>query len=165
VSRLFGSLVPVVCPEGAVRLGLVDWLVHHTELSIGSFPRVVRRALVAGLTTYDLSAAAWPRARGRSAGRLDPERAEAWYRLWWESRLLPRRELARAAKQLLCLAYYEAPSVQAEIGYAPQAWIDKVARRRLEVHRPAIERHQESLIAPDPLPSSLTAPRAAREAS
>jgi hypothetical protein len=63
------------------------------------------------------------------------------------------------------MAYYEAPEVQAEMGYTPQAWIDKVARRRLELYRDDIDRHQESLVAPDPLPSSLAARRAAtREA-
>lgn len=162
--RVLASLVPVVCPEGAVRLGLVDWLVAQAELSAGSFPAVVRRALVTGLATYDVSAAAWPRARGRAASRLDPERAEAWFRLWWRSRLAPQRELAKAVKSILCMAYYEAPAVQAELGYAPQAWIDTVKRRRLEVHREAIQQHNDSLLAPDPLPSSLAARRAAREA-
>ncbi len=162
VRRLLVSLAPVVCPEGATRLGLVDWLVDHTELTVGSFPPLVRRALVAGLTAYDLSAAAWPGARGRTAGKLDPEQAEAWFAAWWQSALLPRRQLTRAVKQLFGMAYYEAPAVQAELGYAPQAWIDTVARRRLAVHREAIDRHDASLIAPDPLPGP--AARRAREA-
>lgn len=163
VRRLLASLAPIVCPEGATRLGLVDWLVDHTELTIGSFPPLVRRALVAGLTAYDLSAAAWPRARGRTAGALDPESAGAWFASWWDSRLLPRRELTRAVKQLFGMAYYEAPAVQAELGYAPQAWIDGVAHRRLAVHREAIDRHNASLLAPDPLPASSAG--RAREAS
>lgn len=165
VRRVLTSLVPVICPEGATRLGLVDWVVDHAELGIGSFPRVVRHALVAGLTAYDQAARVWPRARGRSASQLDPEPAEAWYRLWWKSRLGPQRELSRALKSILCMAYYDAPEVQAEMGYAPQAWIDKVARRRLEVWSDAIARHEESLLAPDPLPGSLAArPAGAREA-
>lgn len=160
--RLLASLVPVVCPEGAVRLGLVDDLVAHAELTADSFPAVVRRALIVGLTTYDLSAAAWPRARGRTASRLDSEAAEAWFRLWWRSRLAPQRELTRAVKSILCMAYYEAPAVQAEMDYTPQAWIDAVARRRLDLYSDAIERHRQSLLAPDPLPGSLAARRAAR---
>ena len=163
--RVLVSLVPVVCPEGAVRLGISEWLVEHAEQSAASFPAVFRRALGAGLATYDLAAAAWPPARGRTASRLDPERAAAWYQLWWRSRVAPQRELAKAVKSILSLAYYEAPAVQAEMGYTPQAWIDKVKRRRLEVHADAIERHDQSLLAPDPLPSSLAARRAAaREA-
>lgn len=156
--RVLAQLVPVVCPSGATRLGLTDALVDHAELSIGSFPSLLRGALVAGLTTYDLSAAAWPRARGRSAGRLDPEAGAAWFALWWDSRLAPQRELARAVKSLLCLAYYEAAAVQEEMGYAPQAWIDVVARRRLEVYGDAIARHQEALLARDPLPCSRLVP-------
>jgi hypothetical protein len=162
---VIASLVPVVCPEGAMRLGLTDWLVDQAELSMRSFPPTIRRALGAGLATYDVSAAAWPRARGRRAGRLDPERAAAWFRLWWRSRLAPQREFAKALKSILCMAYYEAPAVQAEMGYAPQAWIDTVKRRRLAVHRDDIDRHEASLVTPDPLPSSLAARRAgAREA-
>jgi hypothetical protein len=161
---VLASLVPVVCPQGAARLGLTDWLVDHAELSAGSFPAAVRQALIVGLTTYDLSAAAWPRARGRTASRLRGDAAAAWFRLWWRSRLPPQRELSRAVKSILALAYYEAPAVQAEMGYTPQAWIDQVKRRRLEVHGEAIERHDRSLLAPDPLPSSLAARRAAREA-
>lgn len=163
VRRLLASLAPVVCPEGASRLGLIDWLVDHTELTVGSFPRLVRRALIVGLTTYDLSALAWPGARGRMAGKLDPEAAAAWFASWWQSKLLPRRELTRAVKQLFALAYYEAPAVQAELGYAAQAWIDAARRRRLAVHREAIDRHDASLLAPDPLPGP--APGRAREAS
>jgi hypothetical protein len=40
-----------------------------------------------------------------------------------------------------------------------------VKARRLTVHAEAAERHAASLIEPDPLPSSLAARRAAREAS
>lgn len=163
--RVLTSLVPVVCPEGAVRLGLTGWLVDQAELSMASFPPAIRRALGAGLATYDVAAAAWPRARGRRAGALDRERAAAWFRLWWRSKLPPQRELARAVKSILCMAYFEAPAVQAEMGYTPQAWIDTVKRRRLAVYRDDIDRHQASLLAPDPLPSSLAARRAgAREA-
>lgn len=161
VRRVVASLVPVVCPEGAVRLGLGEWLVDHSELSVGAFPAAFRRALAAGLVTYDLSAAAWPPARGRFAHRLDPDRAAAWFHLWWRSRLAPQRELVKAVKSILCMAYYEAPAVQAEIGYTAQAWIDNVKQRRLAVYSDEIRRHDESLLAPDPLPSSLAARRAA----
>jgi hypothetical protein len=161
VRRVIASLVPVVCPEGAVRLGLTDWLVDHSELSVGSFPLAFRRALAAGLTTYDLTAAAWRPARGRFASRLDPDRAAAWFHLWWRSRLPPQRELVKAVKSILCMAYYEAPAVQAELGYTAQAWVDRVKQRRLAVYSEEIAHHEESLLAPDPLPSSLAARRAA----
>ena len=160
VRRLIASLVPVVCPEGALRMDLTAALVDHVELSLRSFPSVVRRALLLGMRTYDLSAAAWPRARGRTASRLDPERAGVWFALWWRSPLLPQRELAVTLKRLLALAYYEMPQVQDQLDYRPQAWIDTVARRRLEVYQDDIEQHQASLIAPDPLPRSLSARRA-----
>lgn len=165
VRRLLRSLVPVVCPPEAERLGVVDAVVDHVALSMRAFPRPLRRALVLGLTTYDLSAAAWPRARGRTAGRLPRRRAAAWFALWWHSPLLPQRELVKAVKGLMAIAYYEQAAVQRELGYTPQAWIDRVKTRRLEVHGEAIRKHERSLVEPDPLPSSLAARRAAtREA-
>jgi len=165
VRRLLRSLVPIVCPPEVEQLGVVDAVVDHVALSMRAFPVPLRRALLLGLRTYDLSAAAWPRARGRTAGMLPRHRAAAWYALWWRSPLLPQRELAKAVKALMAIAYYEQPKVQAQLGYAPQAWIDKVKGRRLEVYGDAIRKHERSLIEPDPLPSSLAARRAAtREA-
>jgi hypothetical protein len=165
VRRLLRSLVPIVCPPEVERLGVVDAVVDHVALSMRAFPAPLRKALLLGLTTYDLSAAAWPRARGRTAGKLPRHRAADWYAMWWKSPLLPQRELAKAVKALMAIAYYEQPAVQAELGYAPQAWIDKVKSRRLEVYGDAVRKHERSLIEPDPLPSSLAARRAAtREA-
>jgi hypothetical protein len=163
--RLLRSLVPIVCPPEVERLGVVDAVVDHVALSMRAFPAPLRRALVLGLTTYDLSAAAWPRARGRTASKLPRQKAADWYARWWKSPLLPQRELAKAVKALMAIGTYEQPAVQRELGYAPQAWIDRVKTRRLEVHADAIQKHARSLIEPDPLPSSLAARRAAtREA-
>ena len=165
VRRLLRSLVPIVCPPEVERLGVVDAVVDHVALSMRAFPTPLRKALVLGLTTYDLSAAAWPRARGKTAGKLPRHRAEAWYALWWKSPLAPQRELAKAIKMVMAIAYYEQAAVQAELGYAPQAWIERVKVTRLEVYGDAIRKHDRSLIEPDPLPSSLAARRAAtREA-
>jgi hypothetical protein len=165
IRRLLRSLVPIVCPPEVERLGVVDAVVDHVALSMRAFPAPLRRALLLGLTTYDLSAAGWPRARGKTASKLPRHRAAAWYAFWWRSPLLPQRELAKAVKALMAIAYYEQPAVQTELGYAPQAWIDKVKGRRLEVYGEAIRKHDRALIEPDPLPSSLAARRAAtREA-
>lgn len=165
IRRLLRSLVPIVCPPEVERLGVVDAVVDHVGLSMRAFPAPLRRALLLGLTTYDLSAAAWPRARGKTASKLPRHRAAGWYAFWWRSPLLPQRELAKAIKMVMAIGYYEQPAVQAELGYAPQAWIDQVKGRRLEVYSEAIRKHDRSLIEPDPLPSSLAARRAAtREA-
>lgn len=161
VRRLLRSLVPIVCPPEVERLGVVDAVVDHVALSMRAFPAPLRKALLLGLTTYDLSAAAWPRARGRTASKLPRHRAGDWYAIWWNSPLAPQRELAKAVKALMAIATYEQPKVQAELGYAPQAWIDKVKGRRLEVYGEAIRKHERALIEPDPLPSSLAARRAA----
>src|SRR5690606_34218447 len=70
--------------------------------------------------------------------------------------LPPQRELARAIKAMMAIAYYEMPAVKRELGYLPEEWIERVKTRRLKVYADEIRRHDESLIAPDPLP-----PRAA----
>src|SRR5688572_24177674 len=111
VRRLLRSLVPIVCPPEVERLGVVDAVVDHVALSMRAFPAPLRRALILGLTTYDLAAAAWPPARGRTAGRLPRHEAGAWYAFWWKSPLLPQRELAKAVKALMAIAYYEQPAV------------------------------------------------------
>jgi hypothetical protein len=147
VRRLLRSLVPIICPPEAEGLGVTDAVVHHVELSMRAFPAPLRQALLLGLRTYELGAIAW---RGRPASRLSRERAAAWYRFWWKSPLAPQRELAKAIKALMIIGYYEMPAVQQALGYAPQAWIEQVKVRRLEVYSDAIRRHETSLIEPDP---------------
>lgn len=157
IRRLVRSLVPVVCPPDAARLGVVDDVVEHTELSFRSFGAQIRIGLLAGLTTYELGGLAF----GRPASRLAPDRAARYFATWWSSPLLPTRELAKGIKGIICLAYYEQPAVQAELGYTPQAWIEKVKQRRLEVYGGDIHAAAARLIQPDPLPG-IEPRRAAR---
>jgi hypothetical protein len=148
VRRLLASLVPVVCPLQAQTLGLTDAIVEHVELSMRALPTAVRLALVAGLTTYELGALARHR---RRASRLDAARARDYF-AWWRRGTSIQRELARGVRGLLCLACYEMPAMQEAIGYRPAGWIERVKRRRLEIHGDAIAAHQASLFEPDPLP-------------
>jgi hypothetical protein len=64
---------------------------------------------------------------------------------------------------------YEQPSVRKAIGYTPDEWVDKVGKRRLQVYREEIDRHEASLFEPDPLPlrdgTFAPARRALEEAS
>jgi hypothetical protein len=152
VRRVLAALVPVVCPPEAVTLGLVDDIVAHAAASMGALPRILRAGLIAGALGYDATAIAWPPARGRTSTRLSPELAERWFLTWAHSPLLPQRQLIIGIKQLLCLAHFEMPAIQARLGYTPDAWIEKVQRKRLMTYADEIKRHDESLIAPDPLP-------------
>ena len=150
--KLLESLVPVVCPPDADELGLAPKIVDHVELTLTALPPLYRAGMLAGLTTYDQSARLWPAARGRAAHTLPLALRSRWYLRWLGGLTPVQRELAKAVKQLLVLAHYESPEIQARLGYTPQQWIDKVKRKRLEVYADDIARHAQSVIAPDPLP-------------
>jgi len=151
IRRLLASIAPIACPPEIEPLGLVTPVVDHTELTLRSFPEVVRSALLAGLTSYELTSAMWPGHRGRPASRLDRERATRYYRAWRRSPLRLQRELVKGVKGILCLAYYEMPQVKEQLGYAPEDWIRTATRHRLERHGEAIARHRAALFEREPL--------------
>lgn len=151
--RLLASLVPVICPPEAAPL--TDAIVLHVGLTMGALPLHFRRALVTGLASYDVLALAWGPGGRRRAHRLPPELAERYYESWEHGPTPAHQQLAKGVGQLLKLGCYEQPAMQAALGYTPAAWIDQVRRRRLEVYRADIERHDASLLAPDPLRPGL----------
>jgi hypothetical protein len=147
VRRLLGSLTALLCPP-EVAPDLVEPVVDDVELTMRAMPADVRTALIAGLWTYELGAVArW----GRPASTLSPDRA-ARYLDAWRHGLAVQRELVKAVRSLVCLAYFELPAVKQRMGYLPQRWIEKVTRHRLATYRDDIARHAESLFAPEPLP-------------
>jgi hypothetical protein len=145
--RLLGSLTALLCPPEVVP-DLVELVVDEVELTMQAMPAAVRTALLAGLATYELGAVArW----GRPASTLAPERA-ARYLDAWRHGLAVQRELIKAVRSLVCLAYFELPAVKQRMGYLPARWIEKVTRHRLATYQGDIERHAEGLFAPEPLP-------------
>ena len=150
--KLLESLVPVVCPPDAALLGIEGEIVDHAEKTIAVLPRAFRAGLAAGLLAYDQGARLWPPARGKSAHDLPVHLRSRWYLLWLGGLTPVNRELAKAVKQVLVLGHFEHPAIQERLGYQPQAWIDKVKKRRLDVYSDEIARHDASILAPDPLP-------------
>ena len=152
IRRVLEGLVPVVCPPDADELGLAPAIVDHAELTMGALPALFRAGLLAGLTTYDQLARVWPAARGKAAHDLPLHLRSRWYLRWLGGLTPMQREFAKAVKQILVLGHYEQPEIQERLGYTPQAWIDQVKKRRLEIYRDDIARHDASITAPDPLP-------------
>lgn len=148
-AALLHSLVPVILPPEANDLA--DDVVAHVALTMGALPAGFRRALVTGILGYDALALAWGPGGRRRAHRLPPNLAEQYYLTWEHGPTPAHEQLAKGIGQLLKLACYEHPTMQAALGYTPAAWIERVKRRRLEVYRADIDRHQRSLIEPDPL--------------
>lgn len=148
--RALAGLARVACPPDVDELGLADAIVDHVELSLTALPALFRQGLLAGLATYENGARALH--RGRPASALDGDAALAWFQRWRRSSLLPMREWVKGAKGLLCMAYYEMPAAKQKIGYTPDAWIEKVKRKRLAVWGDEIRKQEQALIEPDPLP-------------
>ncbi|HEX9376785.1 MAG TPA: GMC family oxidoreductase [Actinomycetota bacterium] len=139
VRRVLVRLAPWVCPPEVAELGLVEPVVDHVELSLGSFPAGLRLALVGVV-----------RALGATAlvGRRSP--GEQFVR-WFSARSRLRRTAARGIKALFALAFYEQPGVRERMGYRPDDWIARASARRLQLYSPDIRQHQRDLIRPDPL--------------
>jgi hypothetical protein len=160
VRRAVAAIVPLACPPEVERLGLVDAVVDHFELSLRSLPALFRAGLITGITSYELGARAWPGHRGRAASGLDRARAARYYQAWRHSPLRLQREFVKGLKGLLCMGYYSQPAVHAELGYTPDAWVARVTRRRLELYQGDIRRHEERLYVPEPLPPPVDHPLA-----
>jgi choline dehydrogenase-like flavoprotein len=153
--RLLRSLATLLCPPEAVP-DLLDPLLDDVELSLQAMPAAIRAALRAGLAAYELGAVArW----GRPASRLAPEQAGRYLDAWTHG-LAVQRELIKAVRSLVCLAYFELPAVKERLGYRPERWIARVTRHRLATYGADIARHADSLRAPEPL-ARIEAGRAA----
>ena len=116
-----------------------------------SLPRLARTLLAVGLAVYDVSAMVWPGHLLRPASTLSGERAERWFLRWRNSPLALQRQLAKGAKGLLCLAYYEMPEVQHHLGYRPDLWITKVREQRQADYGAVIQAQADQLTRTDPM--------------
>jgi len=140
------SLVPVICPPEAQPLA--EAIIDHMALTFAASPPLVRRALAAGLATYDLGAL--PRFRKR-ARYLSPEQAERYYQSWDHGITPLHVQFARALNQLMSLSCYEQPELHDRVGYRPAPWIAEVNRKRLQQFPADVRRQEAATLAPDPL--------------
>jgi hypothetical protein len=140
------SLVPVICPPEAHELG--DAIVEHMALTIGALPKLLQRALPAGIATYDLGAL--PRHRKR-ARFLVGDAAERYFASWEHGLTPVQVQLARALNQIMSLSCYEQPEIMERLGYLPGPWIEEVTRKRLTVFRDDVRKQDAQILAPDPL--------------
>jgi hypothetical protein len=147
----------VLCPAEIETLGLVEHVVDYVELQLRAFPAGFRVGMVAGLAMIETAAALRPKSLGTPFSALAPDDARAWFRGFWNSRIGAFRQLARALKALVSLAFYDSAPMRDRLGYHPDAWIAEAARKRLATWGGDIRRHEEAIAAPDPLlsPSSL----------
>jgi hypothetical protein len=145
------KLARVVLTDEVESLGLVDRVIDGVELTMRAIPAPMRAGLIAGLISFEAGALAWPRGRARAFSRLDAELAEAYFRSWWDHPLMAMRQFAKGIKGLIAMSYFELAEIRARMEYHPEAWIAKVAARRLNSYADDIRRHDETVLAPDPL--------------
>jgi hypothetical protein len=150
--RVLLSLVPVICPPDAVPLA--DAIVDHMGLTFGETPALLRKALSAGFTAYDLGSL--PRYR-RRAHKLSGENAERYYDSWLHGITPVHRQFAQMLNQLMSLSCYEQPQMMEAVGYRVGPWIEEVKKKRLAVFADDIRKQDTQLLAPDPLRPSLKA--------
>jgi hypothetical protein len=148
VRGVVESFARVVCPPELGTLCSLDDVVSDFELHVGAMPQHLRAGLVLSFTAFDQGARLWPPARGRSFHELDPALAESYFTVFSHGALGPQRKVAQVMKGLVTLAYYEQSGVKASLAYHPERYIAEVAKRRLELHGPDIERGEAEVLAP-----------------
>ena len=161
VRRVVHHLVGVLCPPDAAELGIVDDVANHMGEMMAALPAIMRQGLVAGILTYDVGALAFRSGFAR-AHQLSMADANRYFDSWLHGPTPLHKQLAKTFMQLLNLAYYEHPKVQAAIGYTPTEWIEKVTKKRLTVFKDVIAKRETEMIAPDPLRPGVSIHSAAR---
>jgi len=99
---------------------------------LGAMPPYLRLGLLAAFVLFDQGARLYPRARGRRFVDLDHTTADSYFQHLAHDSGAGLRNIAQLLKGLVTLCYYELPTVQAELDYAPAPYIAAIARRRLE---------------------------------
>jgi len=143
----------VVCPPGPGGIdapGRMAELYNQLEPFLGAMPRHLQLGVMASFVTFDQAARLWPRALGRRFTALDDARADAYFRAMAHGPLGPQRAICKLMKGLATFNYYEIPAVRAELEYHPDAYIAKVAKRRLESYAEAIRKGEEVVLAAEP---------------
>lgn len=151
LRRTMAPLVSIICPPDVHSLDLVDAVLDHAELSMRAIPAYLRLGLVAGLTSFELGATAFPSSRGRTFSRLPPDLQEAYFRSWWASPVGALRQFAKGVKGIIAMGYWELPIVRERMAFHPDRWIAEVAKRRLRDYADDIRKADELVTAPDPL--------------
>jgi hypothetical protein len=150
---ILARLVCVICPPDAQRLNLVSPIVDHTELSLRALPTLARIGLIIALRIYDWGAFFSRGSFGKRSCSLSATQADTYFGKWWRHRLGFIRELTKGMKSVICMSYCEMPEIKESLGFHSGRWMEDTKQKRLTVHSDIVERHRESLITPDPLPS------------
>jgi hypothetical protein len=151
MRRTFAPLVPIICTDEAVELGLVDQVLEQVELSMRSFPSFLRFGLIVGTLVFEFGAVFLPSSRFRTFSRMTREQQEKYFRRFWHSKIGAFHQLAKGLKASISLGYWSLPKVLDRMAYHPDRWIAEVAARRVRDYSDDIRKHDALVVAPDPL--------------
>ncbi len=151
MRRTFAQLVPIVCTDEAVELGLVDETVEQCELFVQSIPGFLRLMLIVGTWVFEYGAIVLPSSRLRNFSRMTREKQEKYFHRYWHARSQLFRQLAKGIKVPIAQAYWENPVVCERLGYRPKEFIAEVTARRQRDYAEDIVAHDQLVLAPDPL--------------
>jgi len=108
-------------------------LIAEFEALLSALPAGTRTGLTGTLVAFDQGARLFPRSRGRRFTRLPAADAAAYFRA-----VLTRGGTIGSAlntvKGLIVFCYHELPQVKEQLGYQPDAYMGRVARRRLTTY-------------------------------
>ncbi|PID37961.1 MAG: hypothetical protein CSB49_08075 [Proteobacteria bacterium] len=145
------QLLQVTCPPDLRELELGSRSAEQAELFLRSLTLGIQVGFCGALSALELSALLRPSSHGRLFSQLPLELAEKHFDTWWRWHGLPHA-MAKALKATVVMGFYETREMRERLGYQPDSWIAKVAKRRMQSYAGEIERHQRELFAPDPLP-------------
>jgi hypothetical protein len=156
LRRVLAPMVRIVLTDEVEKLGLTEAVIDHVELSMRSIPFHLRTGLIAGLTSFELGAAAFPSSFGRTFSRLPAAKQAAYFKSWWQSPLFLMRQFVKSVKGLIAMGFYEQRVVLDRLEYHPEQWIAEVAARRLRDYADDIARQDQMVVERDPLVPAST---------
>jgi hypothetical protein len=157
--KILVAMAPIVCPAEIVEQDLVHATIDSLQDFMSSCTGEVVKATALGLYAFEFTSCLHPAHNGRTFTQLPPDKALAWFELWWHSPLVPMREFAKKTKGLVAMAYYEQPAMAAQLDYHPEKWIRLVAKRRLDSYGDEIRKKEAENTMSDPLMAALEAHR------
>ncbi len=149
------QLLRVSCPADLRDLDLEARAAVEAELFLRSLTPGIRYGFLGALSALEVSARLRPSSRGKPFSRLDDDHARRHFESWWHAPSLGHA-MAKAMKATVVMGFYELPEIRAQLAYAPDAWIAKVARRRMERYADEIRHHEDMLFKPSPIAISLS---------
>jgi choline dehydrogenase-like flavoprotein len=162
VSSTLEMLARAVCPPDDLDDAVLAGTLADTALMIDALAPPMRRGMRALITALELGAVR-PRYGFRRFSNLTTDEARELLRtierdqpaVWFVVKLL---------RDLVLVSFYEQPAVRASVGYEPDAFIELRKAARAQRWAEEIERHQQLLVTPMPMPSARAGAGRARRA-